>query len=205
MSWVERSEAISTAPKERGFGTTVIVSMARMSLDAEVDLNFAKTGLIWRLRCPAENVLEGNRSASPPKNLQLVKDDASSGARPRILVVEDEILIALDITQILTEAGFDIVGPASSVAQALDLMKHIGCETAVLDVNLGCETSERVALELKERGRPFLTLSGYSREQPPTAFNGSPALTKPVQRKLLITEVRRLLDTGGARADEHAV
>ncbi len=179
MSWVERSKAIITAPTQRGFGTTVIVPMARMSLDAEIDLDYAKTGLIWRLKCPAKIVLEGNGSASPGKNLQPVKEGASSGARPRVLVVEDEILIALDITQILAGAGFDVVGPANSVAQALDLMKHIGCEAAVLDVNLGRETSECVALELKERGRPFLTLSGYSREQHPTAFSGAPALTKP--------------------------
>jgi DNA-binding response OmpR family regulator len=101
---------------------------------------------------------------------------------PRILVVEDEVLIALDIGQILAEAGFDVVGPANSAAQALDLMKHIGCEAAVLDVNLGSKTSERVALELKKRGRPFVALSGYSHDQHPTAFSDAPALTKPLQR-----------------------
>ena len=114
--------------------------------------------------------------------------------------MEDEILIALDITQILAGAGFDVVGPANSVAQALELIRRDGCEAAVLDVNLGCETSERVALELIERGRPFLTLSGYSREQHPAAFSGAPALTKPLQPELFVTEVRRLLDT--ERTDE---
>jgi len=54
-------------------------------------------------------------------------------------------------------------------------MKHIGCEAAVLDVNLGFETSERVAPELKKRGRPFVALSGYSHDQHPTAFS-APAL-----------------------------
>jgi PAS domain S-box-containing protein len=200
MSWVERGEAIVTPPTERGFGTTVIVPMARMSLDAEVDLDYAKTGLIWRLRCPAVRVLQGKVAASPAKNLRPLNEGASSGGRRSILVVEDEILIALDITQILAGAGFDAVGPANSVAQALELIRRDGCEAAVLDVNLGGETSERVALELKERGRPFLTLSGYSREQHPAAFSGAPALTKPLQPELFVTEVRRLLDT--ERTDE---
>ena len=195
MSWVELGGEVVTAPTEQGFGTTVIVPMARMSLDAEVDLDYAKTGLIWRLRCPAENVLEGNRSAATARTLRDVDARARSGARPRILVVEDEVLIGLDIRQILADAGFDIVGPASSAAQALDLIRRDGCEAAVLDVNLGCETSERVAFELKERGRPFVTLSGYSREQHPAAFSGAPALTKPLQPDLLVTELRRLLET----------
>ncbi len=192
MSWVEVGGEAVTAPTEQGFGTTVIVPMARMSLDAEVDLDYAKTGLIWRLRCPAENVLEGNRSPATAKTLRSV-ERSNSGARPSILVVEDEVLIALDIGQILAEAGFDIVGPASSAAQALDLIRRGGCEAAVLDVNLGCETSECVALELQERGKPFVALSGYSREQHPAAFIGAPALTKPLRPELLVTELRRLL------------
>ena len=65
----------------------------------------------------------------------------------------------------------------------------------MLDVNLGCETSERVALELKERGRPFVALSGYSREQHPPAFSGAPAFTKPLKPELLVRELRRLLET----------
>jgi two-component sensor histidine kinase len=48
-----------TKPARSGFGSTVISSMARMSLDADVDLDFAPGGLIWRLRCSSEKVLEG--------------------------------------------------------------------------------------------------------------------------------------------------
>jgi PAS domain S-box-containing protein len=195
MSWVELGGESVKAPTEQGFGTTVIVPMARMSLDAEVDLDYAETGLIWRLRCPAENVLEGNGFPAIAKTLRPVDEHARSGARPSILVVEDEVLIALDIGQILQDAGFDIVGPANSAAQALDLIKRDGCEAAVLDVNLGCETSEHVALELKERGRPFVSLSGYSPEQHPAAFSGAPAFTKPLKPELLVRELRRLLET----------
>ena len=205
MSWVEHGGEAVNAPKEQGFGTTVIVPMARMSLDAEVDLDYAKTGLIWRLRCPAENVLEANRSPAIAKTLRPVDERARSDARPSILVVEDEILIALDIGQILADAGFDIVGPARSAAQALDLISRDGCEAAVLDVNLGCETSERVALALKERGLPFVALSGYSREQHPAAFSGAPALTKPLKPIFLLRNSGVCLKRKAAKTDERCL
>jgi hypothetical protein len=66
---------------------------------------------------------------------------------------------------------------ARPLVQGLELLKARGCDAAVLDINPGTETSELVALELKERGTPFVTLSGSAPEQP--AFRGAPALAKP--------------------------
>ena len=54
----------------------------------------------------------------------------------RVLVVEDEAIVAIDIADQLTEAGFLVVGPAPSVAKALKLIEDVGCDVAVLDVNL---------------------------------------------------------------------
>ena len=54
----------------------------------------------------------------------------------RVLVVEDEALIAIDIAQNLTDAGFEVVGPATSVARALRLIGEEGCDVGVLDFNL---------------------------------------------------------------------
>ena len=113
---------------------------------------------------------------------------AASG-RPRILVVEDEAVVAIEIAQVLVKAGFEVVGPARTANQALQLVNEIGCDAAVLDVNLGSETSERVALRLMERGTPFITLSGYSKEQHPLLFNGARSLAKPLQPKFLIAEL----------------
>ena len=64
----------------------------------------------------------------------------------------------------------------------------------MLDINLGKETSELVALELKECGRPFVTLSGYTPEQYPPAFHGAPALAKPLRPEVLVAEVRRCIE-----------
>jgi DNA-binding NarL/FixJ family response regulator len=66
----------------------------------------------------------------------------------RVLIVEDEALVALDVARQLTEAGLTIVGPAVSVASALKLIEQGGCDAAVLDINLGRETSDPVVQEL---------------------------------------------------------
>jgi DNA-binding NarL/FixJ family response regulator len=87
--------------------------------------------------------------------------------------------------------GFDVVGPATSVAKALRLVAEAGCDAAVLDVNLGSETGAPVALELKARGTPFVVLSGYSREQHPDAFQGALFLSKPAPPDVLVAMLRK--------------
>jgi CheY-like chemotaxis protein len=113
----------------------------------------------------------------------------------RVLVVEDEALMAYDLSDQLTEAGFTVVGPALEAAQALELLAREGCDVAVLDVNLGNgTTSEPIALELKRRAIPFIVASGYSRDQHPSAaFLGAPQLMKPIRVAVLLLELRKLI------------
>ncbi len=111
----------------------------------------------------------------------------------RVLVVEDEPLIAFDVADHLKEAGFEVVGPAASVAAALRLMESHGCDMAVLDVNLGRETAAPIAHVLSAKSLPFVALSGYSSDQLPEGFQHVPMLTKPVDPKRLVAELRRYL------------
>ena len=109
----------------------------------------------------------------------------------RVLIVEDDALLGLDIANQLTNAGLEVVGPATSVAKALKLIAESGCDAAVLDVNLGKETGAPVALELRARGTPFVVLSGYSSEQHPAAFRGAPFLSKPTRPDVLVAMLRK--------------
>lgn len=86
----------------------------------------------------------------------------------------------LRFCQVLQEAGFDILGPARNVDQALELLRTRHCDVAVLDINLGKETSEPVAKELMRLCTPFVTMTGYSRQHFPAIFLSAPALTKPI-------------------------
>ena len=58
MSWTESDGPPVSAPNRRGFGTIVMEAMAERSVDGKVDLDYARSGLIWRLTCPAANALE---------------------------------------------------------------------------------------------------------------------------------------------------
>ena len=109
----------------------------------------------------------------------------------RVLVVEDDALLALDIVRLLEDAGLEVVGPATSVAKALRLIGDHGCDVAVLDVNLGKETSEPIACELQARGTPFVVLSGYSSEQHPPGLRGAPVLSKPARPSNLVATLLR--------------
>jgi two-component sensor histidine kinase len=58
MSWTERDGPPISAPKRRGFGTIVMEAMTERSVDGKVDLDYALSGLTWRLTCPAANAVE---------------------------------------------------------------------------------------------------------------------------------------------------
>jgi DNA-binding response OmpR family regulator len=114
-------------------------------------------------------------------------------AKPRVLIVEDEALLSLELSDLLRDAQFEVVGPVNSVERALEVLSDEGCDAAVLDINLGRETSERIASDLTSRGTPFVVMTGYSREQRPPAFNAATVLNKPLRTRELLAELRRCL------------
>ena len=90
------------------------------------------------------------------------KDMGSGGptCKGRILVVEDDAFIALDLQDVLSEAGYDVLGPVATVAEAMRLLSEDAPDMALLDYNLGEETSIPVAHKLEELSVPFMFLSG---------------------------------------------
>ena len=108
----------------------------------------------------------------------------------RVLVVEDEAIVAIDIADQLSDAGFLVVGPAPSVAKALKLIEEVGCDVAVLDVNLRDETAAPVARELRSRHTPFLFLSAVSRDHLPSGFGDEVLIPKPARPAMLVAALQ---------------
>jgi len=107
--------------------------------------------------------------------------------RHRVLIVEDEALVAMLIDDTLADNGFDVVGPASSVAQALRLIEGGAIDATVLDVNLGGgQTSYPIAEELKSHGVPFLFLTGYGAVGLEQKYASCPLLQKPFDPNRLV-------------------
>jgi DNA-binding response OmpR family regulator len=115
----------------------------------------------------------------------------------RILIVEDDPLIGFDLAVELEAHGFAIVGVAPTVTRALALFQDHGCDIAILDVNLGRETSAPVARALAAAQVPFIAVTGYSVDQCPHEFAAVPLLSKPFQTARLVTELKRQLPHHG--------
>lgn len=111
----------------------------------------------------------------------------------RVLIVEDEPFIALDWEDRLTEAGFEIGATSPSVERALQAIETQEFDVAVLDGNLRGESVEPVAVALRERGIPFLFVTGYGRDALPQGFRDAPFISKPVEPVQLVTTVRKLV------------
>jgi CheY-like chemotaxis protein len=113
--------------------------------------------------------------------------------RRRILVVEDDFLVAKLLAEILESVGWQVVGPVAQLATALDTAASEAFDAAVLDVNLGDQTVYPVAEVLDARGVPFVFVTASGREALPRLFCGRPHLGKPFAPGKLIGTVARLI------------
>jgi CheY-like chemotaxis protein len=105
----------------------------------------------------------------------------------RLLLVEDEYLVAADLAASLESLGVEVIGPAASVEEALSFVQKDGVplDGAVLDINLGNERVYPVAEVLRALGIPFLFTTGYDAAAIPSAYAQVPRCEKPVDRTQL--------------------
>jgi CheY-like chemotaxis protein len=118
----------------------------------------------------------------------------------RILVVEDEMLVLMNIELAISELGCSTIFGAATVSQALALLSQQDFNLAILDVNLDGEKSYPVADALSERGIPFAFSTGYSDHGDRTEFNSRPTLRKPYVRARLESVITQLLSDRSAPA-----
>jgi DNA-binding response OmpR family regulator len=111
----------------------------------------------------------------------------------QVLVLEDEWLIAESLAAGLVEQGFEIIGPACRVSEALALLETRTVDVAVLDVSLGDETSFPVADKLHHRGISFVFVTGYGSGDLPERFKGRPILAKPLDFPGLLGALSELM------------
>jgi CheY-like chemotaxis protein len=119
----------------------------------------------------------------------------------RVLLVEDEAIIALDLAALLTDLGAVVVGSAHSVANALELLNEGKIDCAVLDINLNGEPVYPVARALETRRIPFVFVTAYYGEKVDSQFQHCPVVQKPVDFQEL---VHAILHTCGHREEASA-
>ncbi|NWG25375.1 MAG: response regulator [Pseudorhodoplanes sp.] len=142
--------------------------------------------------------LAQDRSAGGPDRAAAPGTPAAQDARSRparVLIVEDEYLVACLLEEDLLSQGYELVGPCTTLASALDASRREPFDLAVLDINLNGEMSYPLAEELVARGVPLLFLTGYTAGNLPEPLRALPRVSKPYDPAVLAREIRRLLAT----------
>jgi CheY-like chemotaxis protein len=101
----------------------------------------------------------------------------------KVLVVEDEMMIAMLIEDMLDEFGCKLVGPATNVPRALELIGKESIDIAVLDLNLSGKDTYVIADALQEKNVPFIFATGYGSKGLREGYGNRPVLQKPFQTK----------------------
>ena len=115
------------------------------------------------------------------------------GTTRRILLVEDEPILAISLQDIVEALGYQVIGPAMRVAAALDLVEIEAFDAAILDVNMGDGDSYQVADRLRGRGIPFLFATGYGREGIAAGYDRAAVLQKPYRESQVANALAAIL------------
>jgi DNA-binding response OmpR family regulator len=112
----------------------------------------------------------------------------------RVLLVEDEALTALAMTQAVEDAGYKVLGPVGRVQDGIDMVRQSRPDVAVLDVNLLGQPSYPIARSLNAMGVPFLFCTGYNiLNDAEASLREAPVLKKPVHPADLVEAIAALL------------
>ncbi|WP_315718802.1 MULTISPECIES: HWE histidine kinase domain-containing protein [unclassified Bradyrhizobium] len=185
IDWKESGGPPVQPPSRRGFGTTIIERSVPFDLKGDAEIRFDLLGVQARFVIPANFVQVVPTMTGAPSRLSHQHEQAPrlSGAA---LIVEDNLIIAMGAEVILLELGARHVDTAASVNQALKAIERAVPSFALLDINLGAESSLPVGHRLKELGVPFMFATGYGERAPiPAELSDAPVIQKPYTRELV--------------------
>jgi PAS domain S-box-containing protein len=206
LAWQERGGPRVEAPTRRGFGSKLIDTTVRVQLGGSVEKQWEEGGLLCRISLPAARSLRSDTPSTPiaplgePLQIRPAKTAALLEER-RILLVEDEPLVALEIEAALQALGCVVIGPVASLGEAMQLARAELdlLDAAVLDINLAGQASFPVADLLLGQGVPVVFATGYGELLPRHATERTELLRKPLAKGALAEALARLLLRHGGR------
>jgi CheY-like chemotaxis protein len=122
---------------------------------------------------------------------------APPARKASVLVVEDEVMIRMMVTDMLVDLGHSIAAEAGEIDEALRLAESADFDLAILDVNVNGRTIEPVARAVERRKLPLLFSTGYSVDALPESFRGHPSLQKPFRIDTLQSAIDEALKAAG--------
>ncbi len=198
LRWEESDGPQVRAPATRGFGTTLI-EQTLATHGGSACVHYNADGVTCELSLPIPNDTRLTSGTQPPIRLATVASRSGPGSSrstldgKRILVIEDEPLVSMDVEASLTAAGCAVVGPAGNLEQARALIAEAEFDAALLDVNLAGKPVDELAAALTHKQSPFAFVSGYGRDSLPLGFGEAVLLGKPFTPEQLLATVTGLL------------
>jgi PAS domain S-box-containing protein len=198
IDWKESNGPKVNVPSARGFGTTLIEETLR-TLGGEAVIHCYANGLSCEITLPLPQEARpyaGLYSTAPqtaPVHPVLVQPISQTLKGKRVLVVEDEPLLSMDMEASLSEVGCEVRGPAGTLQKAKQLIASLDCDAALLDANLAGQSVDELAAALTQRNIPFAFVTGYGREALPPGFQEAAVLGKPFSKDQLRSVVQSLL------------
>ena len=189
-----------SAPSAHGFGTTLIERTLE-SNGGEASIRYEAGGIVCEMRLPLPRDHDPRFGEAAPVRFP-VGGDAGAGrpelAGKRILLIEDEPLVAMDLEELIRGAGCRIAATVATVAAAKDAVDAIPCDAALLDANLGGEAVDEIAAALTRKGIPFAFATGHGPEALPAAFREAPVIGKPFDPEQVLAVLAALVGRGVA-------
>jgi len=208
IRWIEcGGPPLPGPPGWRGFGSTLLETTVKDQLGGEIRKQWRRDGLHCEITLASGHFV-ATSSPDPVKQElgehlpEAPRPDRGSTRRPRILVVEDEVVIGLDLVRMLTQAGFEAIGPAAVFETALRLVETEAgrLDAAVLDLNLRGKSSLPLAELLARQGVPVVFVTGYGQVPAGTTLNHV-RLGKPIRAAELKAALSRLIGAGQTAAE----
>ena len=188
FNWTETGGPETSKPTTLGFGTRIVLASIERQLGGQVTFDWVPQGLKCTFSIPRGDTKEAAeqyaRRRAADKDA-LAPDQRISISGNRVMIVEDEALVAMVVTESLTSLGCSVVGPFSRCSDALAAIEADEIDAAILDVNLDGEMVYPLAELLTERGVPFIFVTGYGAESIDERFTHIPVIQKPVERHVL--------------------
>jgi PAS domain S-box-containing protein len=197
LDWRESGGPKVKPPSSRGFGS-MLIEQSLHTHGGIVSVSYAETGLICAIDLPLPRVEQPLGALARGTAHISVKPAAQrqSLAGKRVLVVEDEPLIGMVLTDYLTDANCVVVGPAQNMERAMALIREENLDAALVDGNLAGRSVDEIAIALTQRRLPFLFVTGYGREALPQGFREALIVEKPFTQDQVIGALERLLSPG---------
>jgi len=192
ITWKEKGGPTVRKPRQEGFGTRLLKQVTGRQLEAKMEFDWNPGGLRVEIEAPAHLFMSAGDNESGEKGEDASGAIGHSGDERRILIVEDEELIALELSAELSRLGWTVVGPAATLAEAQALLSK-GVDAAVLDVNLRGRPVYPVAKALQKNRVPFLFCTGYEMVDPDGRFADVPVIRKPAHPAVVSAALSDLL------------